>query len=174
LQAESSASAGVDYSASGFYAGAWTADVEDGLEVDIYGGYGLETGSGVGVKLGFTSYQYTGEFDTEYNELNLGVSYGIVSLDVAAGVHEKEDGADDEDYTYAALTLAKNGFYGKYAAFTQDWSGDYIEVGYGTEISGFDAGVALIFSQDDLGADSAPIGDEDEAIVFSLKKSFDL
>ena len=42
LQKESSASAGVDLETNGFYAGAWTADVGDGLEVDLYGGYGLD------------------------------------------------------------------------------------------------------------------------------------
>ena len=44
LQKESSASAGIDFEQSGFYAGAWTADVGDGLEYDIYAGYGMEVG----------------------------------------------------------------------------------------------------------------------------------
>ena len=30
-----SASAGVDYENSGFYVGAWTADVQEGLEIDL-------------------------------------------------------------------------------------------------------------------------------------------
>jgi len=41
LQKDSSASAGIDYENSGFYAGAWTADVGDGVEVDGYFGYGM-------------------------------------------------------------------------------------------------------------------------------------
>ena len=43
-QKNASASAGIDYEQSGFYAGAWTADVGDGLEVDGYLGYGGEVG----------------------------------------------------------------------------------------------------------------------------------
>ena len=40
-QKNSSASAGIDYEEGGFYVGAWTADVGEGLEYDIYGGYGI-------------------------------------------------------------------------------------------------------------------------------------
>ena len=36
-QKNSSASAGIDYEEGGFYVGAWTADVGDGLEYDLYG-----------------------------------------------------------------------------------------------------------------------------------------
>ena len=40
-QAPSSASAGIDYEHdSGFYIGTWGADVGDGLETDVYFGYG--------------------------------------------------------------------------------------------------------------------------------------
>jgi len=182
LQNDASASAGIDYENGGFYVGAWTADVGDGLEVDVYGGYGIETESGIGISLGFTSYQYTddddgtnddGPFDTEYNEFNLNLSYGIFSLEYSGGEHEV-DGGDDEDYTFIALTLEHNGFYGTYGAFSDDWDGDYVELGYGAEIGGFDAGVSLIFASDDLGAKTNPAGDTDEAIVFSIGKTFDL
>ena len=43
-QKNSSASAGIDYEEGGFYVGAWTADVGEGLEYDIYGGYGADIG----------------------------------------------------------------------------------------------------------------------------------
>ena len=49
-----SASAGIDYENGGIYAGVWTAEVEDGLEVDIYGGYGHEFESGLGLGIGYT------------------------------------------------------------------------------------------------------------------------
>ena len=41
-QNSSSAFAGLDWASSGFNVGAWSADVGDGLEVDLYGGYGFE------------------------------------------------------------------------------------------------------------------------------------
>ena len=174
-QAESSANAGVDYETGGFSAGVWAADVGDGLEVDVYASYGIELG-GLGVSVGYTTYQYTGEtFDTEFNEVNLNLSYGIFSLEVSDGEHEALIGAD-EDYLFTALTVEQNGFYGTYGAFSDDWDGDYLELGYGTEIGGFDTGVALIFSQDGLGAEGkdAQLTDDDEAIIFSIGKTFDL
>ena len=175
-QAESSASAGVDFETGGFSAGVWSADVEDGLEIDVYASYGIELGD-LGVSLGYTTYQYTGEFDTEYNEVNLNLSYGIFSLEVSDGEHEPLAGeGEDEDYLFTALTVEHNGFYGTYATFSNDWDGDYLELGYGTEIGGFETGFAFIFSQEGLGAEDTEgqLADDDEAIIFTLGKTFDL
>ena len=168
FQKNSSASGGFDYESGGFYAGTWAADVGDGLEVDGYFGYGGEAGD-FGYSIGFTGYYYTGDFDDTYQEINLGGSYGIVSAEVAIGQYDNFDGPT-QDYTYYALTLEQNGFYGKYAGFSQDASGDYLEFGYGTTISEIDVGVSLIINDEDLnGTDST-----DEALVFTLGKSFDL
>lgn len=173
LQKESSASAGVDYENSGFYIGAWTADVGDGLEVDGYLGWGFETESGFGASVGFTTYQYTGDFDSNYNELNLNVAYKFVSLEYSVGKHGKDAsiGIDEKsDYDFTALTFSHDGFYATYAMWGKDFDGDYIQLGYDTSIGGFDAGIALIFNDADLGEN----GDDDEAIVFTIGKSFDL
>ena len=43
-QKNSSAFAGLDLEAGGFYLGTWGADVGDGIEGDYYGGYGIEVG----------------------------------------------------------------------------------------------------------------------------------
>ena len=66
------------------------------------------------------------------------------------------------------MTAEKNGFYGKFAGFSQDLEGEYVELGYGTVVSDIDLGVSLIFSNEDL------IGEDDEAIVFTVGKAFDL
>ncbi|NIB39420.1 hypothetical protein HBA55_07475 [Pseudomaricurvus alkylphenolicus] len=166
FQKNSSASAGIDYENGGFYVGAWTADVGDGLEVDGYFGYGIETESGFSASLGFTGYYYTGDFDETYEEVNFGLGYGIASLEYSVGTYD--DPAEEQDYSFAALTLEHNGFYAKYGTFGKDFEGDYFEAGYGTEIGGFDAGISFIFPDEDIA------GDEDEAIVFSIGKSFDL
>ena len=71
LQKNSSASAGADYENGGFYVGTWAADVGDGLEVDLYAGYGFETEAGFSASVGFTGYYYTGECDDTYEEFNL-------------------------------------------------------------------------------------------------------
>ena len=166
FQKNSSASAGLDYESGGFYVGTWAADVGDGLEVDLYGGYGADVGD-VSLSVGFTGYYYTGDFDDTYQEINLGAGFGGFSLDVAIGEYDNFDGPT-QDYTYASLTYEVNGFYGKYADFSQDFEGSYFEAGYGTTVAEIDLGIALIFSDSDL------VGESDEAIVFSLGKSFDL
>lgn len=166
FQKNSSASGGVDYEAGGFYAGTWAADVGDGLEVDGYFGYGFELGE-LGLSVGYTGYFYTGDFDDTYQEINLGAGFGILSLDVAVGEYENFDGPT-QDYTYYALTLEQNGFYGKYAGFSQDADGNYLELGYGTTVSDIDLGIILLFSDDDL------VGDSDENLIFTIGKSFDL
>ena len=166
FQESTSANAGLDYEKNGFYAGTWAADVGDGLEVDGYFGYGGTAGD-FDYSIGFTGYYYTGDFDDTYQEINLGVGYGLVSVDVAVGEYDNFDGPT-LDYTHYALTLEKNGFYGTFAGFTQDFDGEYVEVGYGTTISEIDLGLSLIFSNEDL------VGEDDEAVVFTVGKAFDL
>ena len=166
FQKNSSASGGLDYeSDTGFYAGAWAADVGDGLEVDGYLGYGTEVGE-VALSVGFTGYYYTGDFDDTYEEINLGAGFGGLSVDVAIGEY---DAPETQDYTYYALTYAaENGLYGKYAGFSQDFEGNYFEFGYGTTVAEIDLGITLIFPDEDIA------GDDDEAIVFTIGKGFDL
>ncbi len=75
----------------------------------------------------------------------------------------------DEDYTFVSLTLEnESGFYGTFGTFSQDLDGDYLELGYGATVAEIDLGVALIFANDDL------VGVDEESIVFSIGKSFDL
>lgn len=162
-----SASAGVDYETGGFYIGAWTADVQEGLEVDVYGGYGGELDGGLGYSVGFTTYQYTGDFDTSYNEVNLGLSYGMLSVSYNVGEWEVEGGAD-QDYDFLSATVEHEGFYATYGTWGDDFDGDYIELGYGTEVSGFDVGVAVVSNSKELSG----IGTSDENLVFSIGKSF--
>lgn len=163
------ASAGVDYENSGFYAGIWTADVQDGLEIDYYAGYGHELDNGLGFSIGYTLYAYTGGFDTQYNEVNLGLSYDILSISYNVGTRDGGPGEADSDYDFLSVTLEKDGFYGTYGTFGDEAEGDYFEVGYSTEIGGFDAGVSIIKSDEDLDLET---GNGDSTLVFSLSKSF--
>ena len=168
FQARSSPSAGLDFEKEGFYAGVWAADVKDGLEIDGYFGYGAEIGD-VTVSAGYTGYFYTGDFDDTYQELNLGAGFGLVSLDVAVGKYDNFTGPQ-LNYTYYALTLEKNGFYGKYAGFSQDFTGNYFEAGYATTVAEIDFGVTLLINDKDLSSD----GETGEALIFTVGKSFDL
>ena len=162
-----SASAGIDYENGGIYGGIWTAEVEDGLEVDIYGGYGHEFESGLGLGIGYTSYQYTGDFDSQYDEVNLSASFGIVSLEYSFGDWKGPvDQPMDMDYSFTGITLEHSGFYGTFGTWGEDFEGEYLEFGYGTEYQGFDLGVSLVSSGSDL--------DDSESLYFSIGKSFDL
>lgn len=166
FQASSSVNGGLDFEKSGFYAGTWAADVKDGLEIDGYFGYGGTVGE-FGYSIGYTGYFYSGDFDDTYQEINLGGSFGLVSLDVAVGEYDNFDGPT-VDYTYYALTLEKNGFYGKYAGFSQDFAGEYFEAGFSTSIADLDVGISAIFANKDL------VGSSDESLVLTIGKSFDL
>lgn len=173
---------GVDFEQNGFYLGIWAADVEtqsraadvedveDGLEVDVYGGYNFEIEGGFTLGAGFTGYFYTGDFDDTYQEINLTASWNIISVEYSIGEYDNFSGPD-LDYDFAAITVEKNGFYGKYGTFGDDFDGDYFEFGYGTEIGGFDVGVSIVINDEDLDLET---GDGTETIIFSLSKSFDL
>jgi uncharacterized protein (TIGR02001 family) len=166
FQESTSASGGIDYENNGFYVGTWAADVGDGLEVDGYFGYGADVGE-VSLSVGFTGYYYTGDFDDTYQEINLGAGFGLFSFDVAVGEYDNFDGPT-LDYTYYSITAEKNGFYGKYAGFSQDFEGEYVELGYGTTVSELDIVLSMILSNSYL------VGDSYEAVVFTIGKSFDI
>ena len=101
FQKSSSASAGIDFEEGGFYAGAWTADVGDGLEVDGYLGYGVELGD-LSIGVGFTGYYYTGDFDNTYEEINFNVGYGPISVEYSTGTYD--DPAAEQDYSFLGLS----------------------------------------------------------------------
>lgn len=165
-----SASAGVDYADDGgFYFGAWTAEVEDGLEIDLYGGYGVELESGVTLDANFTTYQYTGDFDSAYNEIGLSAGYGLLSVGYVLGKWDGvvgDEAATEGDYSLVTLGLEKDGWSGTVGIYGKDAEGEYAEIAYGTEIGGFDVGVGLVFSGSDL--------DDSESLYFSISKSFEL
>lgn len=176
VQKSSSASAGADYEQGGFYAGTWAADVGDGLEIDGYFGYGIETESGIRASLGFTGYYYTGDtFDDTYEEVNLNLGYGLFGLEYSVGQHDNLGGFD-EDYDYLALTVAlENGFYGTYGTFGDDLDGSHIAIGYGTTVADFDVGVEAIFADDDICQAVNLAGtscENEESLIFTLGKTF--
>jgi uncharacterized protein (TIGR02001 family) len=163
-----SASAGVDYENGGFYAGVWTAEVEDGLEVDLYGGYGFDITDGVSGSIGYTTYQYTGDFDSAYNEFNFGLSAGMFSLEYSVGTWDGPvDNEMDVDYDFVGLTVeGESGLFATAGFFGKDTEGEYFELGYGTSVGEFDVGLGLVVSGSDL--------DDSESLYLSLSKSFDL
>lgn len=175
LQKASSANGGFDVEANGFYAGVWGADVGEGLEVDLYGGYTFSATDDLSFTVGVTDYEYTGEFDTFYREVNLGVDYKFLSIGYSDGVHGV-DGDDDEKYGFLEVTLSHNGFYGKVGSYSKDFEGEYLEFGYGTTVSDIDLGAAVILNSKELSDQVDSDGDatSGQAFTFSISKSFDL
>jgi len=170
-QTTSSASGGVDYDfENGFAVGVWAADVDDGIEYDLYASYSGEV-SDLGYSVGYTTYNYTDDWDDTYTEVNLGLSYGPVSVEHSIG--EWDGFGTPVDYTFTGVTLEHKGAYVTFGSFGDEATGDYTEIGYGMEAGGFDLGVALINNDSDLDVRSAG-GDGETAMTLSLTKSFDL
>ena len=159
---------GLDWEEGGFYLGTWAADVSDGAEVDLYGGYIAELGDFT-IGAGLTGYYYTGDFDQTYEEVNLYAGFKFLSLEYSVGKHETTAG-DEEDYTYLAATIEHNGFYGTYGTYGSAFDGNHFDLGYGTEVGGFDVSTYVTFADDDLTGSK----NGDASIVFGLSKTFDL
>ena len=170
-QSTSSAFGGLDLGTGGFYLGTWAADVDDGIEIDYYGGYGFEVGE-FNFGIGGTIYTYTGDFDDTYKEVNLSAGWRFLTFDAAIGTYANFDDPT-QDYQFYSVTAVHKGFYGKVGWFADDFEGTYVEGGYGNtltiqETSLFDYAFAVIYS------DSTLLGGEsDTNLVLTLSKTFD-
>lgn len=169
-QKTASASAGLDWGASGFNLGIWGADVGDGIEIDYYGGYSLDAGD-FNFSAGGTVYTYTGDFDDTYLELNVGADWKFLSFDAAFGNYKNFSGPTLH-YQFYSLTASYHGFYGKIGTFADDFDGTYYEAGYSNTLSVkdtdlFDYAFALIQSNAALLG-----GDSDTNITLTLTKAF--
>jgi len=168
---------GIDLEIGGFYLGTWIADVGTGIEYDVYGGYVHEFSNGMYLGAGYTTYQYSDNFDAEYNEANLYAGWSndvwSVDLEFSPGEYNGEF-SDGDSYDFYAATIGWNGAYLTYGKFDDDAEddlGEYFELGYGFEVAGFDVTAAIVHTDDaDILGDD---GDETEAYV-GIHRSFDI
>jgi uncharacterized protein (TIGR02001 family) len=177
-QSDSSAMGGVDASANGFYLGTWAADVDQGLEVDLYGGYNGEVGD-FSYGIGATGYFYTDDFDDDYREINLSLGYKIFSISAAIGEYDNFKSAGGPgalDYTYIAPRVDYAGFYGLVGLFSRDFDTTYYEAGYGSQFEpiGLDYKIALIYTDDTSIKDTEESDSGETSLMFSISKSFAL
>lgn len=186
-----SGNGGLDLEVGGFYAGTWIADVDDGVEYDIYAGYIHEFGNGFYLGAGGTTYQYSDSFDNEYNELNFytgwsndawSVDFEYTKGDYNGDFVDDNGNVEGDEYDFIALTGGWNGVYLIYGLFgddADDQLGEHFELGYGFEVAGFDVTAAVVHTDlDDDPADltsdgSAGDGDETSAYV-GIHRSFDI
>jgi len=180
-QSDSAVSFGADYEAGSFYAGTWMADVDDGIEFDIYAGFNFEM-MGMPMYLGATGYYYSDNFDGNYEEMNAGVDMGFMALDVAfAGQYEEVDAnyvntGNDLDYQHYTITLPLS-FVGlpldySYQTFQDELSGFTHELSYGTSVGGADVGLVLGRNSENSTAATAGTDNDTTYATFSLGYSF--
>jgi len=180
-QSESAVSFGADMEAGSFYAGTWMADVDDGIEFDIYAGFNFEM-MGMPMYLGATGYYYSDNFDGNYEEMNAGVDMGFMALDVAfAGKYEEIDAnavntGKELDYQHYTITLPLS-FVGlpidySYQTFQDELSGFTHELSYGTTVSGADVGLVLGRNSENSTAATAGTDNDTTYATFSLGYSF--
>ncbi|MEX1257257.1 MAG: TorF family putative porin [Gemmatimonadota bacterium] len=179
LQKASSASAGLDLAAGGFYAGTWGADVGDGAEIDVYAGYGLDLTEMASLSLGGTGYFYTGQFDDTYLEANVGLGVGPLALEYSFGQYSNF--GDEVDYSFIGLTAERNGVYATIGAFGTDMAlaeigdaGKYLEAGFAFSAADLDWIISGIWNDSML---SSALDDEGEpthelTLVAGVSKTF--
>ena len=138
--------------------------------------FGFAGGENFTYKIGYTGYFYTDDFDDTYQEINLGIGYGMFALDVAVG--EWDGFGTPADYTFTSITIApEKGPYYKFGSFGDDFDGDYFELGYtySMEDEGIDFSIATVFSDDLPVSDSFDDGFGGEsgewALTFGIKKT---
>ncbi|MBT3696956.1 MAG: hypothetical protein HOG46_00670 [Gammaproteobacteria bacterium] len=172
FQSESAVSFGADYENGGFYLGTWWADVDTGLEHDYYAGYGFSA-MGADLYFGATGYYYTDNFDSDYEEVNMGIAMGAVSVDHSTGKYKT---ATNDSYQYTSVSLALDGVGLPLTLAVGAWGGDTLKgnvwtVDYSTTLSGVDVGLQVGKNSEGITASAAKYKDTTFA-VFTLGYSF--
>ena len=154
-QAESSVSFGADMEMGNIYIGTWWADVDQGVEYDIYAGYNFEL-MGIPMYAGYTGYFYSDNFDGDYQELNIGGDFGFMSVDAAVnGVYDSVSNGSITTQGYQHYTITVPGMMMglpldySYQTFAGELTGFTHEISYGTTVSGVDVGLTLGKNSDD-------------------------
>jgi uncharacterized protein (TIGR02001 family) len=186
---------GVDYSHElGLYAGTWASNINfaDGIEWDIYGGYGGELGNGLAYDLFVVYYWYPATTDTEfgedYMEFGPSISYtfgGDFEPSVGVGFLYTDNfsfNSDDGLYVYGDLgfTLPNDfglGFHAGYQSIEDEiaWgTPDWIEYNVSLSKSFMGLDFAVTFSDTDISEAECFGGGNicDSTVVFSVSGGF--
>ena len=147
-QAESSVSFGADAEMGNFYVGTWWADVDDGVEYDLYAGYNFAL-MGIPMYAGVTGYYYSDQFDGDYQEYNIGADMGFMSIDAAIdGSYDQLALAGTVGYQHYTITVPGLMLGLPLDYSYQTWTGGNIvghthELSYSATVSGVDVGLTL-------------------------------
>tara|TARA_Y100001935_G_scaffold230709_1_gene211247 strand:- start:195 stop:875 length:681 start_codon:yes stop_codon:yes gene_type:complete len=156
-QAESSVSFGADLEVGNFYAGTWWADVDKGMEYDIYAGYNFSMGP-ADMYLGVTGYYYSDNFDDDYEEVNFGIAMGNLAIDAAVGEYKKGVVGNTKDHNYSFTSVAYDlteltGLPLTYSFGA--WGGSKLQgevhtLSFSKKIEGVDVGLEVAKNSDDI------------------------
>ena len=140
FQSESAVSFGADTEVGNFYVGTWMADVDQGIEMDVYGGYEF-TILGMDSYIGATGYYYSDNFDSDYEEINTGLSYGNVSYDYSVGKYKT---TTEQDYSWSEVTMSfTDNLSVSYGEWGKDLKGSVTKVNFNKTIHDIDFGVEV-------------------------------
>ena len=140
FQSESAVSFGADAEVGNFYVGTWMADVDQGIEMDVYGGYGF-TILGMDSYIGATGYYYSDNFDSDYEEINTGLSYGMISYDYSVGNYKT---TTEQDYSWSEVTMSfTDNLSVSYGEWGKDLKGSVTKVNFNKTIHDIDFGVEV-------------------------------
>ena len=140
FQSESAVNFGADIDTGSSYAGIWMADVDQGIEMDVYLGKTFKI-LGFDSYAGVTGYYYSDNFDSDYEEFNTGLSYGDISYDYSVGKYKT---TTEQDYSWSEVTanLTDNLSF-SYGEWGKDLKGSVTKVNYNRTISDIDVGLEV-------------------------------
>ena len=160
---------GIDYAhESGFYLGAWGANVSFGgasTELDLYAGWATEFDSGFSLDLGIIEYTYHGSDvadENDFTEYYVGLGYAGFGFIYSIG-----DEFDDQwelSYGFDFESISLGAAYGDYDAYS------YYTIGISGEAGGL--GLALDYWDTDSDGEDLFGDDADGRVVFTISKEF--
>ena len=172
---ESSVSFGADVEMGNFYVGTWWADVDTGMEYDVYAGYNFAL-MGIPMYAGFTGYYYTDNYDSDYEEYNIGADLGFMSIDAAID-GDYELAAGDQGYQHYTITVPLSPVGINMDYVYQTWTGEAVvghnhELHYSMTVSGVDVGLVVGRNVDTSHAAGLTQHDNSTYGTFTLGYSF--
>jgi hypothetical protein len=131
---------------------------------------------GIPMYAGFTGYYYSDNFDSDYQEINIGADMGFMSIDAAVDGEYQLD-AGDQGYQHYTITVPLS-FVGLPVDYQyQTWTGEAItghnhELHYGMTVSGVDVGLMVGRNIDTSHAAGLTDNDDSTYANFTLGYSF--
>lgn len=150
---------------TGWYAGVWGSNVDDGLEIDLYGGWkGTFGKQGVmGYDVGAVTYQYTDSAYSDSTEIYAGISYETAYAKLYFG-----DDDTSGSYTYidvgASFVVFSDMDLDLHVGHLSESSVLDASASLSTEIKGYDLSLGLTFEDEN----------DDVEFFVTVAKEFDL